>query len=52
MGADRETMTQFLDVLDRFVRERLIPNEEKVSEDDQIPDSLVDEIPGSTSCPR
>lgn len=44
MGLDKETLTQFLDVLDRFVRERLIPNEEKVSDDDQIPDSLVDEI--------
>lgn len=44
MSLDQETLTQFLDVLERFVRERLVPNEEKVSEDDQIPDSLFEEI--------
>lgn len=44
MGLDPETLTQFLDVLDRFVRERLIPNEEKISDDDEIPESLVGEI--------
>lgn len=44
MPLDPETMKQFLDVLERFVRERLIPNEEKVAEEDQIPDDLVQEI--------
>lgn len=44
MSLDQETLTQFLDVLERFVSERLVPNEEKVSENDQIPDSLVEEI--------
>ena len=41
---DCETLTQFLDTLNRFVHERLIPHEEKVAEDDKIPDSLIQEI--------
>ena len=41
---DSDILDQFLDALDRFVRERLIPHEEEVSETDQIPPALVDEI--------
>jgi acyl-CoA dehydrogenase len=44
MSLDSETLTQFLDTLDRFVRERLIPNEERVAEDDKIPAELIQEI--------
>ena len=44
MPMDCETLTQFLDTLNRFVHERLIPHEEKVAEDDKIPDSLIQEI--------
>ncbi|MDK3018816.1 acyl-CoA dehydrogenase family protein [Pseudodonghicola flavimaris] len=41
---DSDILGQFLDALDRFVRERLIPHEEEVSETDQIPPALVEEI--------
>lgn len=44
MALDPDTLAQFLDALDRFVRERLIPNEARIADDDQIPDSLVEEI--------
>jgi acyl-CoA dehydrogenase len=44
MSLDSDTLKQFLDTLDRFVQERLIPNEEKVAEDDAIPAGLVQEI--------
>jgi acyl-CoA dehydrogenase len=44
MSLDSDTLKQFLDTLDRFVRERLIPNEELVAEEDMIPSKLVDEI--------
>ena len=44
MSLDSETLTQFIDTLDRFVRERLRPNEEKVAEDDAIPEELIEEI--------
>jgi acyl-CoA dehydrogenase len=44
MSLDPDTLRQFIDTLDRFVRERLIPNEAKVAEDDAIPPSLIQEI--------
>ncbi|MGF3021881.1 acyl-CoA dehydrogenase family protein [Methylobacterium aquaticum] len=44
MPLDPETLTQFLDMLDRFVKERLIPNEERVAEEDAIPPALIAEI--------
>jgi acyl-CoA dehydrogenase len=44
MSLDSETLNQFLDTLDRFVRERLIPNEERVADDDKIPAELIQEI--------
>jgi len=44
MSLDPDTLQQFLDTLDRFVRERLIPNEAKVADDDAIPPSLIQEI--------
>jgi len=44
MSLDLEILEQFLDTLDRFVRERLIPREAQVADDDAIPPSLVQEI--------
>ena len=44
MSLDPETLTQFVETLDRFVRDRLRPNEEKVAEDDAIPAELIREI--------
>ena len=44
MALDPDTLAQFLDALDRFVKERLIPNEALVADDDAIPPALVQEI--------
>lgn len=44
MSLDIETLNQFRDTVSRFVRERLVPLEEKVAEDDAIPDEVVEEI--------
>ncbi|OCJ04146.1 acyl-CoA dehydrogenase [Agrobacterium sp. 13-626] len=44
MSLDPDTLQQFLDTLDRFVRERLIPNEAQVADDDAISPSLIQEI--------
>ena len=44
MALDSDTLAQFLDALDRFVKERLIPNEALVTDEDAIPPALVQEI--------
>ncbi|HEY3697537.1 acyl-CoA dehydrogenase family protein [Phenylobacterium sp.] len=44
MALDAETRTQLLDTLRRFVTERLRPLEAKVSEDDRIPDEVLEEM--------
>ncbi|MBA3043452.1 MAG: acyl-CoA dehydrogenase family protein [Gammaproteobacteria bacterium] len=44
MALDADTLSQFLDALDRFVKERLIPNEAQVADEDAIPPALVQEI--------
>jgi acyl-CoA dehydrogenase len=44
MSLDPDTLEQFLDTLNRFVRERLVPNEHKVAEEDAIPMGLIQEI--------
>lgn len=44
MALDPETLAQFLEALDRFVKDRLIPNEARVADDDAIPPALVQEI--------
>lgn len=44
MSLDTETLNQFRDTVSRFVRERLVPLEAKVAEDDMIPDEVVEEI--------
>jgi acyl-CoA dehydrogenase len=44
MALDRETLDQLLDQISRFVRERLVPLEAKVAEDDAIPEDIKQEI--------
>lgn len=44
MALDSDTLSQFLDALDRFVKQRLIPQEDRVATEDAIPPELVDEI--------
>lgn len=44
MTLDKSTLSQFLNSLDRFVKERLIPREEQVAADDAIAPELVEEI--------
>lgn len=41
MIRDQETLNLLLDNISRFVRERLIPNEEIVAETDEIPEGIV-----------
>ena len=38
---DQETLNLLLDNLSRFVRERLMPNEAEVAENDHIPDDII-----------
>ncbi len=46
MPLDPSTMDQLVDAVTRFVRERCIPLEEQVAEQDKIPDELVEEMKG------
>ncbi|MDN7139760.1 acyl-CoA dehydrogenase family protein [Pseudomonas sp. JQ170] len=41
---DQETLNLLLDSLSRFVRERLVPAEHDVAENDRIPPSIIDEM--------
>ena len=43
-GMDEETFEQFADQLTRYVRERLIPAENEVIENDRIPEEIVNEM--------
>ena len=43
-GMDAETFDQFLEQLERYVRERLIPAEAEVIANDRIPDEIVAEM--------
>ncbi|WP_338467089.1 acyl-CoA dehydrogenase family protein [Novosphingobium sp. ZN18A2] len=43
-GMDEETFEQFLEQLNRYVRERLIPAEREVIESDNIPADIVQEM--------
>jgi acyl-CoA dehydrogenase len=43
-GMDPEIFDQFIDQLHRYVRERLIPAEADVIENDRIPEDLIDEM--------
>ena len=44
MALDADTFDQLIDTIRRFVAERLRPLEAKVAEDDEIPDSLIEEM--------
>ncbi|QCP49502.1 acyl-CoA dehydrogenase [Trinickia violacea] len=44
MIRDQETMSVLLDNVARFVRERLVPNEERVAEADEVPADIVDDM--------
>ena len=44
MIRDPETLTLLLDSIDRFVRDRLVPQEAHVAETDQIPDDIVQDM--------
>ena len=44
MGLDADTRDQLLEAVRRFVAERLRPLEAQVSEQDAIPDSVVQEM--------
>ncbi len=41
---DEETLTQLVATVRRFVRERLVPQEHQVAEDDAIPEDIVEEM--------
>ena len=41
MIRDQETLNGLLDTVSRFARERLVPNEERVAETDEIPEDIV-----------
>ncbi len=43
-GMDPEIFEQFIDQLERYVRERLLPAEKEVIETDRIPDDIVKEM--------
>jgi acyl-CoA dehydrogenase len=44
MSLDPETRTQLIETVRRFVREKCVPLEAKVAEDDLVPDSIVEEM--------
>lgn len=44
MIRDQETLNQLLDTVSRFVRERLVPAEERVAEEDAIPADILQEM--------
>ena len=46
MALDIETRDQLIATVARFVRERLVPLEDKVAEDDAMPPGIVDEMRG------
>ncbi|MGM0585983.1 MAG: acyl-CoA dehydrogenase family protein [Pseudomonadota bacterium] len=43
-GIEEDVFDQLLDTVERFTRERLIPNEERVEEEDEIPPEIVSEM--------
>ena len=43
-GMDADIFEQFIEQLDRYVRERLIPAEKEVIANDRIPDDIVEEM--------
>src|SRR3990167_2099156 len=43
-GMDEESFEQFIDQLDRYVRERLIPAEREMIAQDRVPDDILAEM--------
>ncbi len=44
MIRDQETLNQLVDIVDRFVKERLIPAEQEVAENNKVPDDIIREM--------
>ena len=44
MALDLETRNQLIETISRFVKERLVPLEAQVSENDEVPQDVVDEM--------
>jgi acyl-CoA dehydrogenase len=44
VALDPQTLRQFLDTIQRFVRERLVPAEEAMAESDKVPAAIIDEM--------
>ena len=44
MIRDQETINQLVDLIERFVRERLVPAEEKLAEEGKLPDDILAEM--------
>jgi acyl-CoA dehydrogenase len=44
MALDHETRTQLIDTVRRFVREKCVPIESKVGDEDRVPDSIIAEM--------
>jgi acyl-CoA dehydrogenase len=44
MALDHETRTQLIDTVRRFVREKCVPIEAKVGDEDRVPDSIIAEM--------
>lgn len=44
MALDQETLNQFVDSVRRYVRDRLVPLEMQVAEEDRIPDDVIEEM--------
>ncbi len=44
MIRDQETLNQLLAMIERFVRERLVPAENRLAEDERVPEEIVEEM--------
>jgi len=44
MIRDQETIKQLVDLIERFVRERLVPNEELLATEGRLPDDILEEM--------
>ena len=44
MIRDQETLNQLIDIVERFVSDRLVPIENQVAETNQIPEAVVEEM--------
>lgn len=44
MALSAETRAQFLETISRFVRERLVPAEDEVAENDEVPEAILEDM--------